>query len=380
MKALPIYLDYNATTPLLPGVLDAMLPYLRDDFGNPSSNHIYGHRARAAVERARELVAFLIGCDAEEVVFTSGGTEASNMAIRGVAEAADNPSRIVTSVIEHPATSNTCVHLEKQGHVVSRVAVDRDGRMDMDALRSALAVPTALVTIMHSNNETGVIQPLAEISQAAHAAGAVMHTDAAQSVGKVPVDVDELNVDLLSIVGHKLYAPQGVGALYVRRGTRLAPLVFGGNHEAGRRAGTENVAGIVGLGAACEIASRDLESTRARLEALRDLLWASLCEQVPAIALNGHGAQRLPNTLNVRFPGVTASALLAVATGIAASAGSACHEGSEAPSAVLTAMGLGTDAALSSVRLSVGRATTESQVVSAADELARAWRQAERGL
>jgi cysteine desulfurase len=373
MNSQPIYLDHNATTPILPEVVEAMLPFLREHFGNPSSNHVYGQRARAAVERAREEVASLIGSHADEIIFTSGGTEANNMAIRGVAELADANSNTVTSIIEHPAILNTCAWLEKQGRTVTRIGVDYDGRVNMTALRTALSTKTALVTIMHSNNETGVLQPIAEVVKAAHAVGALTHTDAAQSVGKVRIAVDELDIDLLSLVGHKMYAPKGVGALYVRRGTKLAPFMLGAGHECGMRAGTENVASVVGLGAACDIALRDLDSTSARLSSLRDRLWTLLREQVPMIAMNGHAAERLPNTLNVRFPGVVASALLAAAPGIAASAGSACHEGRESPSEVLLAMGLTPENALGSIRLSLGRATTQTEIEFAAKELARAW-------
>src|SRR5262249_10240742 len=247
-----IYLDHNATTPLLPEVVEAMLPHLRGNFGNPSSTHSYGTRARGAVSRAREQVAALLGCNPDEVIFTSGGTEASNLGIRGVLEAAPGRSHVVTTRIEHPATTAPCSWLEKQGHRITRIGVDSEGRALVQQAQESIDHRTALVTVMHSNNETGVLQPIATLAKLAHAVGALVHTDAAQSVGKVPVRVGELDVDLLSVAGHKLYAPQGVGALYVKRGTPLAPLVLGGGQERGLRPGTENVASIVGLGSACE--------------------------------------------------------------------------------------------------------------------------------
>ncbi|MCK6586613.1 MAG: cysteine desulfurase [Polyangiaceae bacterium] len=370
----PIYLDHNATTPLLPEVVDAMLPYLREHFGNPSSGHVYGARARAAVARAREQVAALLGCDADEIVFTSGGTEANNLAIRGVTEALERKSRVVTTVIEHPATARPCAWLEKHKHRVTRIGVDGEGRAYVDAAREAIDGDTALVTVMHSNNETGVLQPVLELAGLAHAAGALIHTDAAQSLGKVPVRVGELDVDLLSVAGHKLYAPKGVGALYVKRGTPLVPFALGASHERGLRPGTENVASIVGLGAACEAIRRDLTSASARMKRLRDLLWDRLASGVAGLALSGHRELRLPNTLNVRFPSVSGTAVLEGAPDVAASTGSACHEGQESASAVILAMGVAPQEALGSVRLTLGRSTTEGEVVRAADALVRSWR------
>jgi cysteine desulfurase len=369
----PIYLDHNATTPLLPEVVDAMLPYLREHFGNPSSTHVHGVRARTAVTRAREQVAAAIGCDADEILFTSGGTEANNLAIRGVIEPVQH-ARVVTTTIEHPATARPCAWLEKHGHGVTRIGVDPDGRARLDLASAAIDRNTTLVTVMHSNNETGVLQPVAELARPAHAAGARVHTDAAQSVGKVPVRVREMDVDLLSIAGHKLYAPKGVGALYLKRGTPLAPLVLGASHERGLRPGTENVASIVGLGVACEAVTRDLETAAARMKALRDLLWERLASSVPGLALNGHPDLRLPNTLNVRFPGAAGTAILEGAPEIAASTGSACHEGHESASAVILAMGVRPEDALGSVRLTLGRSTTEEQVRRAAEALGRSWK------
>jgi cysteine desulfurase len=376
----PIYLDHNATTPILPEVVEAMLPYLREHFGNPSSGHVYGARARSGVARARDQVAGLLGCDPDEVVFTSGGTEANNLAIRGVVEAVEGRrTRIVTTVIEHPATARLCAWLEKHERSVTRIGVDADGRARVEQARGAIDGDTALVTVMHSNNETGVLQPVAELTELAHANGAVFHTDAAQSIGKVPVRVRELGVDLLSVAGHKLYAPKGVGALYVKRGTPLLPFVLGASHERGLRPGTENVAAIVGLGAACEAVGRDLETAAARMRTLRDSLWDRLAAAVPGIALNGHRELRLPNTLNVRFPRASGTAILDGAPEVAASTGSACHEGTESASAVILAMGTTPEDALGSVRLTLGRSTTEDDVTRAVEALVRSWRLTSQG-
>ena len=373
-NATPIYLDYNATTPILPEVVDAMLPYLREHFGNPSSSHVYGRRARDAIARARGQVAILLGCDEDEVIFTSGGTEANNLAIRGVVEARSVRRHVVTTVVEHSATAHPCAWLERHGVRVTRIGVDGDGRARVDEARAAIAADTALVSVMHSNNETGVLQPVAEITGLAHEFGAVLHTDAAQSVGKVALNVRQIGVDLLSVAGHKLYAPKGVGALYVRRGTLMVPFVLGAGHERGLRPGTENVAAIVGLGVACEIAGRDMEIVAARVAGLRDELWERLAAAVPGIQLNGHRTLRLPNTLNVRFPGASGNAILEGAPAIAASTGSACHAGGESASTVVLAMAVAPDEAIGSVRLSLGRGTTLADVVAAADALVQSWR------
>jgi len=370
----PIYLDHNATTPLLPEAVDAMLPYLREHFGNPSSSHAYGQRAREAVAKARAQVAALIECEDDEVLFTSGGTEANNLAIRGVTEARPERRRLVTTVIEHPATAMPCAWLERHGWDIQRLGVDDQGRTRLDEARAALSTETALVTVMHSNNETGVLQPIAEIASLAHDVGAIVHTDAAQSLGKVQVHVKDIGVDLLSVAGHKLYAPKGVGALYVKRGTPLAPFTLGAGHERGLRPGTENVASIVGLGVACDVAKQQLESTGARMRRLRDDLWERLAAAVPGIAVNGHLDYRLPNTLNVRFPDASGSAVLAGAPEIAVSTGSACHDGHESASAVILAMGVHPEAAVGSVRLTLGRSTTTDDVVQAVDALVRAWK------
>lgn len=373
MNECPIYLDYNATTPVLPEVVDAMLPFLREHFGNPSSSHSCGRVAREAVERARSEVASLLGCDADEVIFTSGGTEASNLAIRGARNGGRR--RIVTSVIEHPATSVPVAWLERQGYQIVRLGVDASGRVGTHELSAAIDDSTAIVTLMHSNNETGVLQPIREAAIAARRVSALIHTDAAQSVGKVPIDVRTLDVDMLTVAGHKLYAPKGVGAIYVRRGVQIDPLLLGAAHERGLRPGTENVASIVGLGTACVAARRDLSRESARVRDLREHMWALLSAAIPRLAVNGHSAERLPNTLNIRFPDVSGTTLLARLTGIAASTGAACHEGSESASRCLLAMGIGNAEALGSVRLSLGRQTSLQDVELAAAELERGWRQ-----
>jgi cysteine desulfurase len=376
MEERPIYLDYNATTPVLPEVVDAMLPYLREYSGNPSSSHVYGRRARAAVDRARQQVAGLIGCDANEIIFTSGGTEANNLAIRGVTEAREDRRAVVTTVIEHPATAQPCAWLGRHGWRITRVGVDRDGRTRVEEARAAIDATTALVTVMHSNNETGVLQPIIELAELARDRGAVMHTDAAQSVGKVAVNVRELGVDLLSIAGHKLYAPKGAGALYVRRGTPLRPFMLGAGHEYGLRPGTENVAYIVGLGVACELASQGLDERAACMQRLRDELWERLAAQIPGLGLNGDPVRRLPNTLSVRFPRASGNEVLAGATAVAASTGSACHAGHESAPGIILAMGVPKAEALGTVRLTLGRETTVEDVSRAADALIGSWHQA----
>jgi cysteine desulfurase len=381
----PLYLDHNATTPLLPEVVEAMLPFLRSCFGNPSSGHAFGARARVAVARAREQVAALLGCEPDEVVLTSGGTEANNLAIRGLLEALDvleersgrRPRGVLTSAVEHPATAGPCAWLARRGAPVTTLGVDAEGRLDLDEARTVLAGgggEVALVTVMHAQNETGVLMPVRELARLGRASGAFVHTDAAQSVGKVDARVDELEVDLLSLAGHKLYAPKGVGALYVRRGTPLAPLVLGAGHERGLRPGTENVASIVGLGVACEVAARELFAEGARVSALRDELGAALARAVPGLVVTGQASPRLPNTLHVRFPKARGSAVLEHAPTIAASTGSACHAGHERASAVLVAMGIDPEDALGSVRLTLGRGTTAADVDEAATALAAAYR------
>ncbi len=372
----PIYLDHNATTPLLPEVVDAMLPYLTTQFGNPSSSHAWGRRAREAVDRARDQVARLLGCQADEIFFTGGGTEANNLAIRGTAEAAMTRRHCVSSVVEHPATVGPCRSLESQGWTVAWLPVASDGRVPLEVVERHLGDSPALVTVMHANNETGTIQPIRELAALARARGAVFHTDAAQTVGKIPVDVDALGVDLLTIAGHKLNAPKGVGALYVRRGTPIRPFMLGAGHERGLRPGTENVASIVALGAACALAGADLAGRARRLEQRRDQLWGLLVRAIPEMNRNGDPSQCLPNTLSVRFPGVPGTSILAHTPEVAASTGSACHEGHETPSGVLVAMGLAAADALETVRLSVGTTTSAADVEEAASALVRGARRA----
>ncbi len=374
----PIYLDHNATTPLLGPVVDAMLPYLRTEFGNPSSSHPAGRRARDAVEAARSKVASLLGSGPDEIFFTSGGTESNNLAIRGVAEATRR-RHLVTSIIEHPATTNPCRNLENAGWRVDWVAVDERARVRVDLCAERISEHTGLVTIMHANNETGTLQPIRELADLARRHGAVVHTDAAQSVGKIATNVDALGVDLLSIAGHKLNAPKGVGALYVRRGTPIRPFSLGAGHERGLRPGTENVASIVGLGVACELAMAALDARTVALRELRDRLASVLSSGIHGLKMNGHETERLPNTLSIRFPDVRGSDVLAATPEVAASTGSACHEGEESASAVLLATGLSSDDALRTVRLSVGTTTTREEVDLAAEALVRAWHSVRRG-
>lgn len=371
----PVYLDYNATTPVDPAVLDAMLPWLRGSFGNPSSSHRYGREARAAIDRAREQVASLIGCETDEILFTSGGTESNNLAVLGSVRAAPGGKRhIVTSAVEHPAIARPCGRLEEEGYELTRVPVDSEGRVLVEEAKTAIDHRTVLVTVMLANNETGTIMPIRELSEIARSRGALMHTDAAQAVGKLPVDVSELGVDLLSIAGHKMYAPKGIGALYVRRGIELTPITLGANHERGLRPGTENVPYIVGLGTACEIARGTLEQEATRERSLRDRLWELLSTRIPGLMLNGHTVDRLPNTLNISFPRIKGNRLLEVATDIAASTGSACHEGIDSPSSVLLAMGLDTKRAMGAVRVSLGRGTSAADIEQAATALISAWK------
>jgi cysteine desulfurase len=373
----PIYLDYNATTPLDPAVLEAMMPYLQREFGNPSSSHEYGRRSHDAVEMARSQVAALLGAQNDEIVFTGGGSEASNHAIKGTAFAELLRSRgkvhFITCAIEHPATLQPCAFLRRFGCKIMVLPVDQHGLLDMVALRDSLDHRATLVSVMHANNEVGTLQPIVEIARLAHEHGALMHTDAAQSLGKVPVDVNELGVDLLSVAGHKLYAPKGVGALYIRRGVELVPLVHGAGHEKDRRAGTENVPYIVALGQACAIARQQLSTTTARLRLLRDRLWDRLRAALgDKIVVNGHPELRLPNTLNVNFVSHVGAELLQKTPEVAASTGSACHEGLVALSPVLAAMGVPPEIGKGAVRLSVGRFTTEDEIDRAAAALIRA--------
>jgi cysteine desulfurase len=361
-----VYLDHNATTPVEPEVLDAMLPYFSGDYGNASSIHSFGQRSRSAVETAREQVAALIEARPQEIVFTSGGTEADNHAIFGIAATAKVPAHIVTTAIEHEAVLNTCQALEKRGVSVTYLGVDGDGRIDLLALRENLKVhpETALITVMHANNELGTVQPLDEIGRIASEADVYFHTDAVQSAGKIPIDVNLLKLDLLSLSGHKLYAPKGIGALYVRGGTRLRQLLYGGHHQRGFRPGTENVAGIVGLGKAAQIAKASLADDAKRVSALRDALERTLLQRVPDARANGAGAPRTPNTTNITFPGIEGEALVIALDlkGLACSTGAACSSGAVEPSHVLTAIGLPADEARASLRFSLGRHTTAADI------------------
>ena len=371
----PIYLDYNATTPVDPRVVEAMLPYLRTHYGNPSSDHVYGHAAKAAVDQARAEVAALIGAQPAEIIFTGCATEANNLAVLGVARSLRGRGRhLVTSAIEHPAVARPLAQLADDGWDVTVLAVDAHGRVSPADLAAALRDDTVLVSIMHANNEVGTLQPIAELAAIVHARGALFHTDAAQSAGKVPVDVAALGVDLLTIAGHKFYAPKGVGALFVRPGTPIAPIQFGAGHEGGLRPGTENVPHLVGLGAAAVLAQRHLPTIGDRLRRQRDALHARLDSEIPGLALNGDRDERLPNTLNLSFPGVSGRDLLARTLEIAASVGSACHEEADAVSGVLGAMGVSAERARGAVRLSLGAPTTDAEITAAADALIDAWR------
>jgi len=373
----PVYLDYNATTPIDPQVADAIVPFLREHFGNPSSAHIYGRQAREAVERARDEVARLIGATAEEIVFTGCATEANNLAIQGVARALRGAKRhLITSAIEHPSVLQPFLRLQADGWGLTILPVDRNGCVDPADVARALRADTALVSVMHANNETGTIQPVAEIAAIARPHGVLVHTDTAQSIGKIAVNVDALGVDLLTLAGHKFYAPKGVGVLYVRRGIPMASVLVGAEQERGLRPGTENVPAIVGLGKAAELARQRLPEAQPRLRQLRDLLHGLLLGQIPGLVLNGHLTERLPNTLNVSFPDVDGRALLQHASErVAASVGAACHGDGHEVSGVLAAMSVPPAQARGAVRLSVGLPLSNDDVQQAAHALIAAWRQ-----
>lgn len=375
----PLYFDHNATTPVLPEVLEAMLPYFTEAFGNPSSQHAYGRAARAAVDAARAEVALAIDADPEEIIFTSGGTESNNLAIFGVCAARPYRHHIVTSVVEHPAVREPVTRFERDHSPadVTWLEVDEVGRVRPEQAARAIHDGTLLVTVMHSNNETGTVQPIAALSEAAHAVNALSHTDASQSVGKLPVSVRALGVDLLTLAGHKLYAPKGVGALYVRRGTFITPRVLGAAHERGLRPGTESVPNVVGLGRACTVARRELETERVRILDLTKRLYRVLVSGIEGLALNGAPLEdpaRLPNTLSVRFPNVVGQAVLDAAPDVAASTGSACHQGEPEASRGILALGVSAQEALGTVRLSLGRRTDSDAVDQAGSSLIRAYR------
>ncbi len=358
-----IYLDYNATTPIDPRVAEAMGPFLTGGFGNPSSTHCEGRKAKAALEAARARVAGCLGCQPGEIVFTSGGSESNNLAIRGLVEVRGG-GHVVTSAVEHPAVLEVVRALEREGRIeLTVVGVDRRGRVDPANVIDALRDTTVLVSLMLANNEVGTLQPVREVAALCRERGVVVHTDAAQAVGKIPVDVADLAVDLLSVAGHKLYAPKGIGALFIRDGVRIAPQIRGAGHERGLRAGTENVLLAVALGTACELARHDVEAERPRLAGLRDRLLDGLKEGCEELVVHGDPASGLPNTLSVAFPGVDASTLLLeLGDEVAASAGAACHADGVHVSHVLESMGIGADVARGTIRLSVGRFTTADEV------------------
>jgi cysteine desulfurase len=360
----PVYLDYNATTPLDPEVIDAMRPFMETEFGNPSSSHWHGIAPRRAVEAAREQVAALVRCRPDEIIFTSGGTESNNHAIKGTVRAMRaKGNHIITSAVEHPAVLEVCRFLETEGVETTYVPVDDRGRVRVTDVGRAIRPKTVLISIMHANNETGSVQPIAEIGELANAHGIVFHTDAAQSAGKMETDVDALGVSLLSLAGHKMYAPKGIGALFVRRGLGLPPLCHGAGQESGRRAGTENVVQIVGLGKACEIAVRDADADRVRMRLLRDRLHDGIAAAVGEVRLNGHPELRLPNTLSLSFCGLEGNRILEeIGLEVSASAGAACHSDTMTLSHVLTAMQIPEIWAKGTIRFSVGRLTTEAQI------------------
>jgi cysteine desulfurase len=368
-----IYLDYNGTTPVDPEVVEAMLPYFSERFGNASSDHAYGHDASEAISRARSQIAKLIAARPDSIVITSGGSESDNLAIKGaVFPNLENHPHVVSSVAEHPAILATLRYIERRfGVETTLVGVDEFGRVDPDEVRRAIRPNTVLVTIMHANNEVGTIQPIREIGEVAREAGVLFHTDAAQSVGKMQVDVDALSVDMLTVAGHKLYGPKGIGVLFVRKGIQLDPVVHGSGQEHGLRAGTENVASIVGLGKACSIAGEEVEAEQGKLKELRDRLHTLLEQRIQGVTLNGHPVERLCNTLNVSLPEPLGQATLAYAYGVAASTGSACHSGQTEPSSVLTAMGIPQDRALGALRLSLGRWSSLGDVETASEVLAQ---------
>lgn len=369
-----VYLDHHATTPLASEVLEAMRPYFLEEYGNASSVHAFGQRARAAVEEARAEVARLINADPAEIVFTSGGTEGDNTAVLGVVEAAEaSKKHIVTTAIEHPAVLYAARSLEERGVRVTYLDVDSGGVVDPQEIAGAIQPDTVLVSVMHANNEVGTLQPIREIGRVARERGIAFHTDAVQAMGKVEIDVRELGVDLLTMSAHKICGPKGVGALYIRKGTRLRPLLHGGHHERDRRPGTENVPGIVGLGAAARLAQQHLAEDAARVGALRDRLESGLVKAVPLVHVNGDRAHRLPTTANLRFAHVDGEALVIALdlAGLACSTGAACSSGSLEPSHVLAAMGLPREQARSSVRFSLGRSTTDADIEFALEVIPR---------
>ena len=370
MPQRPIYLDYNATTPIDPAVAAAMLPYLHEHFGNPSSSHAYGQKARQAVEDARSQLAALLGCQPHEIIFTSGGTEANNQALFGIAAALrDRGNHLITSRVEHPAILEPCLALLEQGLDITFLPVDAQGQVRPDEVAAAIRPDTILVSIMHANNEVGTIQPIPAIAAVTRKHGVLLHTDAAQSVGKIPTQVDDLGVDLLTVAGHKLYAPKGIGALYVRDGVPLRRWLYGAGQERGLRPGTENVLEIVGLGEAAALVMDRGEQETLHLKRLRDRLQGSLQKAIPDAVVHGHPDERLPNTLSMAFPGCRTDELLSALRGVAVSAGAACHSDSVKVSHVLEAMGVPMALAQGTLRFSVGRYTTEAEIDLAVAEI-----------
>jgi cysteine desulfurase len=367
----PIYLDYNASTPVAPQVLEEMLPYLKNKYGNPSSSHSFGVAIRAGIEQARERMALLLGCEASEIIFTSGATESNNMVIKGIAKAAGKGKHFITSHIEHPAVLEPCRHLERFGYTVSYLPVDRFGMVNPVDLEKAITPDTALVSIMHSNNEVGTIQDIKALSAIASSRGVLFHTDAAQSVGKVRVSVDELGVDFLTLAGHKFYAPKGIGALYIRSGRKLLPMMHGAGHEQGMRPGTENAAFIVGLGSAAMIASDVIDAEGPRQMKLGQRLFDGFKRAGLRVHLNGHPEKKLPNTWNISFEGFTAVEVMESISGIAVSPGAACHGDLVEPSHVLAAMGVELNLARGAIRFSLGRETTEAEIDEVVEKLKR---------
>jgi cysteine desulfurase len=358
----PIYLDHNASTPIAPQVLEAMMPYLTVKYGNPSSNHLFGVECRAGIEQARERLAKLLGCESSEIIFTSGATESNNMVIKGIAKAAGKGKHFITSQIEHPAVLEPCRHVERFGYKVTYLPVDPYGLVDTADLEKAITSDTALVTIMHSNNEVGTIQDITALAKIAAARKVPFHSDAAQSVGKVPCKVGDLGVDFLTVAGHKFYAPKGVGALYIRKGTKLPPMLHGAGHEHGMRPGTENLASVVGLGAACELALPLLGTEGPRQKKLGQRLLEGLKSAGLKVRLNGHPGQKLPNTWNIGFEGHDAATVMTAMPDVAVSPGAACHGDTVNASHVLVAMAVPPEQSRGAVRFSFGRETTEAEI------------------
>jgi len=366
----PIYLDYNATTPVDPKVGEAMLPYVTEHFGNPSSSHTYGLKTREAIDKARQQIADMLHCQTDEIIFTSGGTEANNYAIKGAARAySDKGNHIIASTVEHPAVTKVCQFLEEQGFKVTYLPVDEFGLVDPIQVEQAITPETILITIMHANNEVGTIEPIAEIADIAHRHDILIHTDCAQTVGKIKVRVDKLKVDMLSIAGHKLYAPKGIGALYIRDGVKLEKQIHGADQEMNYRAGTENVLEIVGLGEACALVDQDFDDHYEHMKLMRDRLEKGLKIRFPEIKTNGHSERRLPNTCSVSFKNLKANIVLSEMENVAASAGAACHSDDIKISSVLTAMKVPIEYAMGTIRFSVGRFTKADDIDMALEEI-----------